>query len=82
MGEWGEGRTVTDAEGEVLLAPAAGDGVKVAAADAAGFDLDVDIVVFEWLGLVILLCEVELLSRCGAGDLESAESVWVNHCEG
>lgn len=73
---------MTDAEGEVLLAPAAGDGVKVAAADAAGFDLDVDIVVFEWLGLVLLLCEVELLSGGGAGDLESGEGVWVNHCEG
>lgn len=73
---------MTDAEGEVLLAPAAGDGVKVAATDAAGFDFNVDIVVFEWLGLVILLCEVELLSGGGAGDLESGKSVWVNHCEG
>lgn len=73
---------MTDAEGEVLLAPAAGDSVQVAAADSAGFNLDVDIVVFEWLGLVLLLCEVELLSWRGAGDLESGESVWVNHCEG
>lgn len=41
---------VAAAEGEVLGAPAAGDGVHVGAADAAGFDLHVDIVVFEWLG--------------------------------
>lgn len=42
---------VADAEGAFVVAPAAGDGVKVGAADAAGGDFDVDVVVAEWLWL-------------------------------
>jgi hypothetical protein len=41
---------VADAEGEALAAPAAADGVDIGAADAAGLDLDLDIVVLEGLG--------------------------------
>jgi hypothetical protein len=38
---------VPDAEWEVLRSPAAGDGVDIATADAAGFDFDVHVVVAE-----------------------------------
>jgi hypothetical protein len=41
---------VTDAEGEVLVAPAAGDGVHVGGADAAGLDLNLDVVILERFG--------------------------------
>ena len=41
---------VADGQREVLVAPAAADGVHIGAADPAGLDLDLDIIVFEWLG--------------------------------
>jgi hypothetical protein len=41
---------VTDAEGEFLVAPAAGDGVHIGGADAAGLDLNLDVVILEWFG--------------------------------
>lgn len=42
---------VTDAERHWSFAPAAGDLVHIAAADAAAIDCNVDIVVLEWLEL-------------------------------
>ena len=41
---------MTDAEGEFLVAPAAGDGVHIGGADAAGLDLNLDVVILEWFG--------------------------------
>lgn len=41
---------MADAEGEVLAAPAAADGVNIRATDTAGDDLDLDIVILKGLG--------------------------------
>jgi len=70
-------RTVTDGEGEVLLAPSSRDGVDVAAADTAALDLDIDIVVAKGLGLELVL--VEFQPRIGSVDLEAGELLWVRH---
>lgn len=72
--------TVSDSKGELLLAPSTRDGVQVAAADAAGLDLDVDVVVAKGLGVKLVL--VELIPRLGAVDLEARELVGIRHCSG
>ena len=40
-----------DAEWQRTIAPPSIDGVDIASADAASFDLDVDVTIFEWLWL-------------------------------
>lgn len=60
-----------DSERELLLSPAAADGVVVAAADTARLDLDIDIVVAEGLGLELVLVELGLGVR--RLDLKSGE---------
>lgn len=57
---------VADGEGELLLAPAARDGVHVARAHAAALDLDFDVVVPERLGVELVLLE----GRPGRGGLD------------
>lgn len=62
---------------DIEVAPATGECVDVGAADAATLDLDVDIVIFERLGLQLLL--LELLAGLGGVDAEAAEGVWIAH---
>ncbi len=64
----------------MLLAPSAGDGVDVTAADTAALDLDVDVVVAEGLGLELVL--VEFQPRVRSIDLEAGELLWVRHLGG
>jgi len=71
------GLTVPDSEREALLAPAAVDGVDIAAAHAAALDLDVDVVVAKRLGLELVLVELEPGVR--SVDLESGELVRIRH---
>lgn len=68
---------VADAEWSLEIAPATGEGVYVGAADTAALNLDVDIVVFKWLGCQLLL--LELLARLGGVDAEAAKGVGVAH---
>ena len=42
---------MTNADWQRAVPPAPVDGMKVGAADTAGFDLNIDIAVFEWLWL-------------------------------
>ena len=44
---------VADHERRFDVAPAAGDGVQIAAADAAGLDADVDVVFIKFLGFIL-----------------------------
>ena len=46
---------MTNAEGKRDLAPATSDAVDIGAADTAALDLDVDVVVFEGLGLELVV---------------------------
>jgi hypothetical protein len=68
---------VANGKGEVLLAPTAADGVHIAAADTAGLNLDVNVVIPEWLWLELVL--VELCPGLGSVDLEAGELVGVRH---
>lgn len=40
---------MADTEWQRTIAPPSGDGVDVAPTNAAGFDLDVNVTIFEWL---------------------------------
>lgn len=68
---------MTHAEGEVLLAPAPSDGMKIGTADAAGMNLDIDIVFIEGFGLVV--SSLELIPGLNTIDLEAIEGLWINH---
>ena len=68
---------MSDSQGELLLAPAAADGVEIAAADATGLDLDVDVVVAKGFGVKLIL--VKLVPCLGPIDLEARELVGIRH---
>lgn len=68
---------VADGQGEVLVAPASGDRVDVAAADAARLDLDLYIIVAK--GLHVKLVLVELGPGVGRLDLETGILVVLRH---
>ena len=70
--------TVADSKGEFLFTPAAVDGVDIAAADTAGLDLDVDVVVAKRLGLELVL--VKFGPGLGSVDLEAGKLFGVRHC--
>jgi hypothetical protein len=68
---------VPDSQGIVLLAPTAADGVKIAGANTAALNLDVDIVVAERLRLELVL--VKLKPGLRSVDLESSELLGDRH---
>lgn len=70
---------MTDTERVMLLSPAATDCVYITRADSASIDLDVYVVVAEWLWLEFIL--VEFLPCVCSIDLEAFKSVRVNHCD-
>ena len=72
-----EGGTVSHDQRKVLLAPPAADGVDITAADTAGLDLDVHVVVAERLWLELVL--VELCPSLGSVDLKAGKLVGVRH---
>ena len=69
---------MANGQGKMLLAPATIDSVNIAATDAAGLDLNVDIKVAKRLGLELVF--VELGPGLGALDLEAGELFGVRHC--
>jgi hypothetical protein len=69
--------TVTDSKRKVLLAPSSTDCVDITSTNTTAFNLDVDIVVTEGLGLELVLVELE--PRLGSIDLEALELLGVRH---
>ena len=87
---------VADTDGEGDVAPPATNGVHVRAADATGFDLDIDVIVFEWFGFELRVGSIGILlcGECGpyffllkigpfglVFDHEAFECVWVTHVD-
>ena len=68
---------MSNAERKVLLSPAAADGMNITGTDSACFDLNVDIIVTEWLWFELILVEFSPCVR--SIDLEDSEGVWINH---
>lgn len=68
---------MTDSKRKVLLAPSSTDCVDITSTHATAFNLDVDIVVTEGLGLELVLVELE--PRLGSIDLEALELLGVRH---
>ena len=68
---------VAYAERTLKLAPAAGDGVHVRAADAAALDLDIDVGLGKGLGLEF--ASLELVPCLGRVDGEALKGIWVAH---
>lgn len=64
---------------EVLLSPAAANGVDIAPAYTTALDLDINIVVAERLWLELVLVEFE--PGLGPVDLETSELLGVRHVE-
>src|SRR4051794_32126069 len=68
---------VAYAERALELAPPAGDGVHVGAADAAALDLDVNVGLSKGLGLEFT--SLEFVPCLGRVDGEALKGVWVAH---
>ena len=58
----------------MLLSPSSTDGVQITCADTAGLNLDIDIVIAEWLWSELVLVEVGPV--LGILDLESHKLLW------
>lgn len=68
---------MTDGQRIRLGAPVASDGMNIAGADTAAFNLDINIVVVERLGVKLQL--VDFLPGVGTLDLEAGELFGVGH---
>ncbi len=66
-------------EGKVLFSPSTADGMDITGADPASLNLDIDIIITEWLGLEFIL--VEFKPGLWAIDLEACECLRITHCE-
>lgn len=73
----GELLAMSDGQGVILIAPATTDGMDITGADAATLNLDIHIVVTEWLRLKLVL--VELGPRFPPEDLEAGELIRIRH---
>jgi hypothetical protein len=62
---------------EMLLSPPSGDGMQITGTNTTSQNLNVNIIVAEWLGRELI--EVELCPFLRVLDLEALERVWVNH---
>jgi hypothetical protein len=71
--------TMTNAEREVLLAPATADCMNITCADSASFNLNVNVIITKrfWLKLVL----VEFGPGIRPIDLEACECLWITHYE-
>lgn len=71
---------MANAQREVLVSPSSSNGMEISTANTTGLDLDIYIVIAEWLGLEVPLVE---LSPCPwAINLESGKCIWINHYDG
>lgn len=68
---------MSNAQWKVLLSPPARNCVQITRANATRLNLDVNIVIFEWLRLQFVL--VEFCPFLGILNLETDEAFWVNH---
>lgn len=71
---------MTTAQRKMLLAPASTQGVQIAGTNTTCHNLDINIVVLEWLWLDII--ELEIRVMLGISDLKSLESIWIDHIGG
>ena len=68
---------MADGKGEMLLAPAATDGVHIRATDSTALNLDINVVVAKWLWLKLVLVELE--PSLGSIDLEAGKLLGIRH---
>lgn len=70
---------MANTEWEVLLSPPSRNGMQITRANTARLNLDIDIVVAEWLRLELI--EVKLRPFLRVFNLETFERVWIAHSE-
>jgi len=71
---------MTNTQWEMLLSPSSTDCMKITGAHTACFNLDVNVVITEWLGLEII--QVEFGPFLWVLNLETFERIGVNHDDG
>lgn len=71
---------MADAQGTLVLAPAASDSVKVRPADAAAFDLHINVVIFKGFRRESFFGE--FVPRAGPCGAETGELFWITHFDG
>jgi hypothetical protein len=68
---------MANTEGEMLLPPTSRDSMQITGANATSLDLNIDVVIAEWLGRELIPVEFRPFLRIL--NLEANEGIWIHH---